>query len=78
MKRNPSWLRANPMMDRPVRRWERNSMMYLSAMLHHRRVVNRLHRIRDLGFGENRILAVSSDNVCFMTVSSLPDRKLCE
>ena len=49
-------------MDRPVRRWERNSMMYLSCMLHHRRVVNGLHRIWDLCFGEDRILAVSPDN----------------
>jgi len=28
VKWNPSELRASPMMDRPVRRWERNSMMY--------------------------------------------------
>jgi hypothetical protein len=27
---NPSWLRARPMIERPVRRWERNSMMYSS------------------------------------------------
>ena len=63
MNWNPSGLRAKPMMDRPVRRWERNSMMYSFAVLHHRCVVNRLHRIRDIGFGEDGIVSVSSDNV---------------
>ena len=34
-------------------------------MLHHRRIVDRLHRIRDIGFGEDGIVSVSPDNVRF-------------
>src|SRR6516225_8820479 len=35
----------------------------LILMLNYRRIVNGFHWIRDLGFGKDRILAVSSDNV---------------
>ena len=65
VKWNPSGLRARPMMDRPVRRCERNSMMYSSTMLHDRRVVNGLYRVGDVGLGENRVVSVPSDYVRF-------------
>ncbi len=37
--------------------------MYLILMLNHRRIVNGFDRIRYLGFGEDGIPTVSSDNV---------------
>ena len=36
-----------------------------ARMLHHRRVVDGFDRIRNLGFGEDRIQAVSPDDVRF-------------
>ena len=41
----------------------------LAAMLHHRRVVNGLDRVGDVGFGEDGIVRVSSDDVGFMIAS---------
>jgi len=46
VKWNPSGLRAKPMMDRPVRRWERNSMMYASSCFTTARCA-RFHWVRD-------------------------------
>ena len=35
----------------------------LVPMLHHRRVVDRFHRVGDIGLGEDGVVSVSSDNV---------------
>src|SRR6266567_4003046 len=47
----------------------------LALMLHHRRVVNGLYRVGNVGFGENRILTISPYNVALHAASSLRCRK---
>ena len=39
-------------------------------MLHHGRVVDRFYRVGDIGFGEDRIVSVSSDDVRLMLFAS--------